>query len=114
MKRNITEGVADVLRPVTSNAAALMCILCEPELDHWNVANPVFCMKPKAINLVVVLRLAEHILALPVTGLITTTSLLQYSNIMNILHAVCNMPDCRTVTALVLIIIIIALHEKCM
>ena len=81
MKRNITEGVADVLRPVTSNAAALMCILCEPELDHWNVANPVFCMKPKAINLVVVLRLAEHILALPVTGLITTTSLLQYKGL---------------------------------
>jgi len=39
-------------------------------------------MKPKAINLLVVLRLAEHILALPVTGLVITTSVLQYSNIL--------------------------------
>ena len=39
-------------------------------------------MKRKAINLLVVLRLAEHILALPVTGLIITTSVMQYSNIL--------------------------------
>jgi len=71
MKQNITERVADVLRPVTSNTAALLHILCEPELDHWSVANSVFCMKPKAINPFVVLRLAERILVLPVTGLIT-------------------------------------------
>jgi len=38
--------------------------------------------KPKAINISVVLRLAEHILALPVTGLIITTSVLQYGNIL--------------------------------
>ena len=37
-------------------------------------------MIPKAINLRVVFRLAEHVIALPVTGLIITTSVLQYSN----------------------------------
>jgi len=36
----------------------------------------------KAIKILVVLRLAEHILALLVTGLIVTTSLLQYSNML--------------------------------
>jgi len=55
-------------------------------------------MKP---NILVVLRLAEHILALPVTGLVKTTSVLQYSNIIvNILRAICNMPICHIVTAL--------------
>ena len=34
------------------------------------------------IYLLVVLRLDEHILALPVYGLIITTSVLQYSNIL--------------------------------
>ena len=60
-----------------------------------------FFVKPKAFNLLVHvgLRLAEHILALPVTGRIIT-SVLQYSNIyVNILHAIRNMPVCRIVTA---------------
>ena len=64
MQQNITEGVADVLRPVTSNAAALLHILCEPELDHWNAANSVFCMKLKAINLFVVDLLNIYLLFL--------------------------------------------------
>ena len=45
----------------------------------------------RQLNLVV-LRLDEHILALPVIGLIITTSVLQY-----ILHAICNMPNCDSV-----------------
>ena len=47
-----------------------------------NVDNFFVCKHKTIINLLVVLRLAEHILALPVTGLIITTFVLQYSNIL--------------------------------
>ena len=36
----------------------------------------------RQLTLLVVLRLAEHILALPVTGLIMITYVLQYSNVL--------------------------------
>ena len=58
-----------------STSAIITCLVSQVELSFslW---------KPKAINLLIVLRLAEHVLALPVTGLIITTSVLQYSNIL--------------------------------
>ena len=53
---------------------------------HWNVNvdKLLFLYENfKAINLLVVVRLDEHVLVLPVTGLIITTSVLQYSNILS-------------------------------
>ena len=70
-----------LLRHIDILHRAIYCsvlrILCGLELDHWNVNidKPSFSVwKPKAIKLLVVLRLAEHVLGLPFTGLIITTS----------------------------------------
>ena len=70
---------------------------------YVNVDKLLFSLwKPKAINLLVVLRLAEHILSLPVTGLLITSSVCiaiqQY--IVSISHSINNMPICCIVTVL--------------
>ena len=61
---------------------SILHVLCEPELDHWNVNVDkllFLCENPRQLTFI---RIAEHILVLPVTGLIITTSVLQYSNIL--------------------------------
>ena len=44
-------------------------VLCEPELDHWNVNVDRLLFLCENLKQLTFLRLAEHILALPVTGL---------------------------------------------
>ena len=79
-----------LLRRIDILCRAVYCsvlyVLCELELDHWNVDVDKLLFLYENLrqlyNLLVVLRVAEHILALPVTGLIIATSVLQYSNIL--------------------------------
>jgi len=72
-------------------------VLCELELDHWNVNVDKILFLALAINLLVVLRLDELLLALPFNNNQICIAIQQY--IVNILHAICNMPICCIVTA---------------
>ena len=62
------------------------------------LTNFFFCMKRKTINLLVALRLAEHVPALPVTGSIITTS--DCNTAIYCDHLACKQ-ICRNVTALI-------------
>jgi len=61
--------------------------LCEPELDHWNVNVDKLLFLYENLRQLIFLTLVEHTLALPVTGLIITTFVLQHSSE----HLACNM-----------------------
>ena len=66
----------DILRRAIIAAYCTYCVNRNWITGMWMLTNffSFSLWKPKAINLLVFLRLAEHILALPLTGLIITTS----------------------------------------
>ena len=76
---------------------SILRVLCELELDHWNVNVEKLPFLLRQVTFCS-LRLAEHILALPVSGLTITTSVLHTA--MYCEHLACNMPICRIVPAL--------------